>query len=493
VKARNIKYGSNSPLSVPLTIRGKALITQMFSEEHTSQQNERLKTRSKSPQRLGRVFVILPLLLLLAIGTAHAQTNATAQPLQLNLHQAIELALKQNPSVQIAGLNLAESQKDSAIARSALLPQADFNVSDRAIRANIRAGIGLTIPGVPEAVGPFQVFQAGSNFSAPVFDLSLWRRWQASRKNILSADAQRQSVREQIVLLVVSQYLASLHAGAQVAASQSQVDLAQALFDQTSDLQKNGVATGVDALRANVELQNEKQRLIVAQANQQIALYGLSKLLDLDPQQKIVLDDQTSFFQTPEISADESLAQAYQARPEMRALLAEQQSLEYQKRADSESRWPALVFSGDYEQEGLSSSTVIPTYVYEAGISLPLFTGGRIHNEIARDDLEVRKIQQSVTDERNQIALDVRTAIAELDSARNQVQVANLGVDLANQEVQQSRDRFKAGVADNIEVVTAQDALARANENQISALYQYNQSRADLAHAIGRIEFLYNK
>jgi outer membrane protein TolC len=105
----------------------------------------------------------------------------------------------------------------------------------------------------------------------------------------------------------------------------------------------------------------------------------------------------------------------------------------------------------------------------------------------------VRKIQQSVTDERNQIALDVRTAIAELDSARNQVQVANLGVDLANQEVQQSRDRFKAGVADNIEVVTAQDALARANENQISALYQYNQSRADLAHAIGRIEVLYNK
>ncbi|HKV27609.1 MAG TPA: TolC family protein [Candidatus Acidoferrales bacterium] len=429
----------------------------------------------------------------MTIRIAHAQARAASQPLQLNLHQAIELALKQNPSVQIAGLNLAESQKDSAIARSALLPQADFNVSDRAIRANIRAGIGLTIPGVPEAVGPFQVFQTGSNFSAPVFDLSLWRRWQASRKDVLSTDAQRQSVREQIVLLVVSQYLASLRAGAQAQAAQSQVDLAQALYDQTSDMQKNGVATGVDALRANVELQNEKQRLIVAQTNRQITLYGLSKLLNLDPQQQIVLDDQTSFFETPEISADESLAQAYQRRPEMRALLAEQQSLEYRKRADSESRWPALTFSGDYEQEGLSSSTIIPTYVYVAGITMPLFTGGRIHNEIARDSLEVRKIQQSITDERNQIALDVHTAIAELESARNQVQVANLGVDLANQEVQQSRDRFKAGVADNIEVITAQDALARANENQISALYQYNQSRADLARAIGRIELLYNK
>lgn len=479
-------------MAISSTIRGKAPITQMVSEEHTSKRNEGL-TNSNSPRGRGRVLLTLPLLLLLGLRVAQAQTNTGAQPLQLNLHQAIELALKQNPGVQIAGLNLAESQKDSAIARSALLPQADFNVSDRAIRANIRAGIGLTIPGVPEAVGPFQVFQTGSNFSAPVLDLSRWRRWQASRKNILSADAQRQSVREQIVLLVVSQYLASLHAGAQAQAAQSQVDLAQALYDQTSDMQKNGVATGVDALRANVELQNEKQRLIIAQTDQQIALYGLSKLLNLDPQQKIVLDDQTSFFETPEISADESLAQAYQARPEMRALLAEQQALEYEKRADSESRWPALTFSGDYEQQGLSSSTIIPTYVYQAGVTMPLFTGGRIHNQIARDDLEVRKLQQSVADERNQIALDVRTAIAELDSARNQVQVANLGVDLANQEVQQSRDRFKAGVADNIEVVTAQDSLARANENQISALYQYNQSRADLARAIGRIELLYSK
>ncbi len=464
----------------------------MFSEEQTSKRNQRSKPCLKSLQRGARLIAFL-LLLVLTITAAHSQAIAPSQPLRLNLHQAIELALKQNPSVQIAGLNLAESRKDSAIARSALLPQADFNVSDRAIRSNIRAGIGLTIPGVPEAVGPFQVFQAGSNFSAPVFNLSLWRRWQASRKTILSADAQRQSVREQIVLLVVSQYLSSLHAGAETQAAQSQVDLAQALYDQTSDMEKNGVATGVDALRANVELQNEKQRLIVAQTNQQIALYGLSKLLNLDPQQKIILDDQTSFFETPEISADESLAQAYQTRPEMRALLAERQSLEYQKRADSESRWPALAFSGDYEQQGLSSSTIIPTYVYQAGITMPLFTGGRIHNQIARDALEVQKIRQNITDERNQIALDVHTAIAELDSARNQVQVANLGVDLANQEVQQSRDRFKAGVADNIEVVTAQDALARANENQISALYQYNQSRADLAHAIGRIELLYNK
>lgn len=455
-------------------------------------QDQHRNPPAKSTDRLRRLFLV-PFLTLLVFTSARAQGNSSKPPLELNLQQAVRIALKQNPNVQIAALNFAQSQKESGIARSALLPQADFNVSDRVIRANIRTSLGFSIPGLPEHAGPFQVFQTGADFSAPVFDLSLWRRWQASRKTVLSSDAQRQSVREQIVLLVVSQYLASLRAGAEEHATKSEVDLAQALYEQAADMQKHGVATGVDTLRANVELQNEKQALIVAQTNERITLYGLSKLLNLDPGQKIILDDQKSFFQTPKISADESLAEAYQTRPEMKALLAEQQSAEYQKRADSESRLPVLDFSGNYEQQGLSSSTVIPTYVYQAGITLPLFTGGRIHDEIARDNLKVRELQQRVIEERNQIALDVRTAIVEMDSARNQVTVANLGVDLAQQEIQQSRDRFKAGVADNIEVVTAQDALARAHENQISALYQYNQSRANLARAIGRMELLYNK
>ncbi|MFZ0641029.1 MAG: TolC family protein [Candidatus Acidiferrales bacterium] len=451
------------------------------------------KSRAARPLRRVRFGFVFLLVVVVAIIAAQAHGQQLPATMQLNLQQAVQIALKQNPSVQIAVLNLAESHKESNIALSQLLPQADFNVSDRAIRENIQAAIGLTFPGIPQAAGPFQVFQFGSNFSAPIFDLSLWRQWQGSKENISSADAQRLSVREQIVLLVVSQYLTSLRSSAEISAAQAEVDLAQALYDQASDMEKHGAATGVDVLRANVELQNEKQLLIIAQTNQQIALYGLAKLLNIGPMQKITLSDQMTFFETPDVSMDQSMADAYQSRPEMKQLLAQQQSLEYQKAADSDSRLPALRFDGNYEQQGISTSTVIPTYVYEAGISLPLFTGGRIHAEIARDDLELKKINQTLQDERNEIALEVETASAQLESARNQVQVANLGDDLAKEEVRQSRDRFQAGVADNIEVVTAQNALARADENRIAALYQYNQSRADLAHAIGRIELLYTK
>lgn len=421
------------------------------------------------------------------------QSQPAPGTVELNLPHAVQMALKQNPSVQIAVLNLAESHKQSDIALSQLLPQADLNLSDRAVRENIQAAIGLSVPGFPQAVGPFQVFQYGSDFSAPVFDLSLWRQWQASRKNISGADAQQLSVREQIVLLVVSQYLTSLRSTAEISAAQAEVDLAQALYDQASDMEKHGAATSVDVLRANVELQNEKQLLIVAQTNQKVALYGLAKLLNLDSQEKISLSDQITFFQTPDINVDESLADAYKSRPEMKQLMAQEQALRYQKDADQESRLPALTFVGNFEEQGISSNTTVPTYVLQAGISLPLFTGGRIRAQVVRDKLEMKKIDESLQDERSQIALEVQTAVAQLESARNQVQVANLGDDLAKQEVSQSQDRFRAGVADNIEVISAQDALARADENKIAALYEYNQSRANLAHAIGRIELLYNK
>jgi outer membrane protein TolC len=124
---------------------------------------------------------------------------------------------------------------------------------------------------------------------------------------------------------------------------------------------------------------------------------------------------------------------------------------------------------------------------------MPLFTGGRIHAEVVRADLEIKRLDQQKDDLRNQIALDVKTALLNLQSARNEVEVANLGVQLSKEEVDQARDRFKAGVANNIEVIQAQDSLARANDNQIAALYRFNQARADLARSIGQMEKVYSR
>jgi outer membrane protein TolC len=327
----------------------------------------------------------------------------------------------------------------------------------------------------------------------PIFDLTAWRRWQASKENVTGFQAQNVTAREENVQLVVSQYLGSLRAAASVKAAQSRVDLAKALADQATDLLRNGAGTRIDSLRANVQYQNEQQRLIDAQTELKTSLFGLARLLNLGPQQTIELADESAFFQTQQFDADNSLDRALAQRPEIKALASQIRSQEIQKQESQAQRLPRLSLSGSWTLEGLTPTSMIPSYQYQAGLEIPLFTGGRIQAQTATADLELKKLAQQQTELRNRIALEVKTAVAQLESARNQVDVANLGVNLAQEEVTQARDRFQAGVTNNIEVITAQDELARANDNQIVALYRYNQARADLAHATGQMESLYSK
>jgi len=421
--------------------------------------------------------------------------NAPTQVLRLTLDQAVGLALKQNPTAQIAIMQAAQSEQDKNIARADLLPQASANISDEAQKVNLRAEFGgkAPFPGFPATLGPYQIFSAGPSFGMPVFDLTLWRRYQAARNTLNSSKANSLSTREQVILLVVSQYIGTLRAVANVEASQSRVSLAQALYDQAADLQKEGVGTGIDTLRANVELQNEKQRLIEAETDRETSQFALSRLLNLDPRQAIELADSLSFYDTPQPEVEPSMDLALASRQEWKALESQIKAAGYQKKAAQDSRLPYLRFDGELAYVGTSGNTALPTRTYQASVNMPLFTGGRIHAETVRADLEIKKLEQQKDDLRNQIALDVKTALLSLQSARNEVQVANLGVQLSNEEVDQARDRFKAGVANNIEVIQAQDSLARANDNQIVALYRFNQARADLARAIGQMEKVYSK
>lgn len=479
----------------------QAIVEEISASDEATSSAEKTAKKSKGAPI---IFYVIFFSLLGFPVCGRAQQNASPLPatppagtMRLSLVQAVELALKQNPTQQIAVLNAAESVEDKNITRADLLPQAKLGVADSANRVNLRAEFGGK-PLVPQAqlpghIGPYQLFSAGPSFGATIFDLSLWKRYQAARANVTGSRADSLSTREQVILLVVSQYIGSLRAVANVEASHSRVLLAQALYDQAADLQKEGVGTGIDTLRANVELQNEKQVLIEAENDRDASIFGLSKLLNLDPRQKLELADSLSFFETPQPEVDSSIDQALVTRQEWKAILAQEKAAGYEKQAAQYERLPSLRFDGYWNYYGTSISNGIPTYQYQASFNVPIFTGGRIKAEVAKSDIELQKLEQQKADLRNQIALDVKTSLLNLQSARNEVQVADLGVQLAHEEVGQARDRFQAGVANNIEVISAQDSLSRANDNQIAALYRFNQARADYARAIGQMEKTYAK
>jgi outer membrane protein TolC len=448
--------------------------------------------RQRTNSNANRIAQIVGALVLLHGLALHAQ-SAPPAALRLTLREAVSIALRQNPQVAIANLNLAESQESRTIARAALLPNASFNASESVARGSLAATLGKTIPGFPAHYGPFWTTQAGPGFSAPVFDLTLWEKWRASKENVSASAAQQTTAREQNAQLVVSQYLAGLRAEAGVSAAKSRVELAKALLDLATDQQQAGVGTRIDTLRANVQYQNEVQRYSEAETQYRVALYGLSRLLNLDPEQTVELADAASFFETPPFNSSQTIAAAYEQRPEIKAVEAQIRSAGFDKRAAATERLPRLSVNGSWNLQGLTPTTMIPAYQFSAAVEMPLFTGGRIQAETATADLEIRKLEQTQRDLRNQVAQEVKTALAQLESARVQVEASNLGVKLAKEEVVQAQDRFRAGVANNIEVITGQDELARANDNQIAALFSYNQARADLARATGQVEALYSK
>jgi outer membrane protein TolC/ABC-type transporter Mla MlaB component len=472
----------------------QAIVKEIVGQEKSSARNDNVSDK-KTPI----IFYLLLFGLLMGASGVRAQQQSPpappvdGAPLKLTLDRAVSLAVKQNPTAQIAVLQAAQAVQDKNIARAGLLPQADLQTYDAVRRSNIQAQLGINIPGFPQHIGPINIFNAGPTFGMPVFDLNLWNRYRSAKAGANASRENSNSTREQVILLVVSQYIGTLRAMATVEAAQSRVELAQALYDQAADLQKEGVGTGIDTLRANVELQNEKQTLLVAQTDRDASLFGLSKLLNLDPRQEIQLEDSLSFFDTPQPEVDPSIDEALAVRPEWKALLEQSKAAEFDKKASQDLRLPTLRVDGNWAYQGTRLNNGIPVYNYQATMDVPLFTGGRTHAEIVKSDLQLKVLNEQKADLRNQIALDVKTALLNLKSARNQVEVANLGIQLSKEEVDQARDRFKAGVANNIEVIQAQDALARANDNQIAALYRFNQARADFARSIGQMEKVYAK
>ena len=420
--------------------------------------------------------------------TDNGASNSTLAWVPLSLREAVQLALKQNPEEMVARIQVEQGRRESDRALANLLPQAAIDSRVSIWRFNLQSFLAGHTPSV---IGPFQTLDSGGSFSQNALNLPLIRQYQSSRQNITTAKAVLSGTREGIVSAVVTSYLLVLRAKATLDAAEVRRKLAQRLFDQAVQLEKNGVGTGLDTLRANVELQNEVQREIDASSSVQTTSYSLADLLSLPPGKEVETIDAMEYNQISAINGDALIQRAYQQRPELLAIASEQRAALLATKAASEQRLPSITFQGTYFEEGRVFKDSIPSYQYAGTLHIPLWTSGRISAEIAEAKLQERRLDEQKHGIANAVLQQVRTAIEQLQSSSSAVEVADHAFDLAKQEVAQAQRRFAAGVSTNIDVITAQDELARASDNQIEALYRYNQSRADLARATGDAESVY--
>lgn len=244
--------------------------------------------------------------------SAQQPSAGSTGSLQLTMKEAVQLALKQNPQRIIAQLLVSESDRNSQIARSNLLPQAHLEGHGSINQYNFQS-IERIEP--RKAAGPFQVIEAGPAFSQTILNLPLFRGYQIGREGTREARADEQTTHENVVTAVVDQYLLVLRALATRDAANARVVLAQRLYEQASELQKTGIGLNIDTLRANVELQNERQNLIDAETLTHTTRYGLAELLDLPRDQALEVTDRLDFYDLPVLEKEVLLNEALRSRP----------------------------------------------------------------------------------------------------------------------------------------------------------------------------------
>ena len=408
--------------------------------------------------------------------------------LKLSLKDAIDRGLKNNLGALLDSQDTRAARGERWQSLSGLLPHLTTSSYMERQQINLAAFGFSGFPGIPTIVGPFSLFDARAYLNAPVLDLQALRNIRASSWNVRAAEYTYREARDLVVLAVGNAYLQVNADAAQVSATQAEVNTAQALYQQAADQLHAGLSPRIDALRAQVELKSRQQQLLAAQNQLQTDKLKLARVIGLPSGQGFEVTDKTPYSPLEGINADEALTRAYANRPDFKSAEASVRAAEQSRRAIVAERYPTVGFGANFGDIGLSLPNSHETFAIQGTLSIPVFQGGKVRGELLQADAALRKKKDQLADLRAQIDYQVRTALMNLKTAEDQVQVAKSNEDLANQTLEQARDRFKAGVADNIEVVEAQESVANADQTYISSLYSHNLAKVSLAQAMGIAE-----
>ena len=414
--------------------------------------------------------------------------QVTPGVLRLSVKEAVQRGLKYN-----LGLLLSEDQAQAARGarwktQSDLLPNLVLGVRESAQQINLLA-FGIAPPaGSPAVVGPFGVFDARAFLTQPVLDIHALQRARQESQNVQAATWNYRSAREVVVLVVGGSYLQALAGAARRDAVQVQFQTAQALYQQAVDLKKAGVVAGIDVLRAQVEMQAQQQRLLATSNDYEKQKLSLARVIGLPVAQQFELGDKVPFEAAPEITLEPALEVAYRNRADYQAAMSLARAAEAGKKAAQGEALPSLQLTGDYGTLGPRPTDSHGTFSATAALRVPIFQGGKVRGDVLQADALLKQRQSELDDLRGRIEFEVRAALLDLRATGEQVQVAKSTMKLAQEQLKQAQDRFAAGVANNLDVVQAQESLATAEENYISSLNLFNFAKLSLARAMGSAE-----
>ncbi|MGC2248719.1 MAG: TolC family protein [Terriglobales bacterium] len=423
-----------------------------------------------------------------------AEAKLTPGVIPLTFTDAIERALRNNLAGLLSEYNTIDARGEKWKQLSDLLPNVNGDVQETEQKMSLEAlGFGKFPKGggfgnIPPTIGPFSYFDVRASGTQRLFDWNAIQKYRSSMMGENIARFSLQDARDLVVLATGNAYLQTIAGAARVETAQAQVDTAKALYNKAVAQQQAGVAPAIDTLRAQVEYQSRRQQLIAASNDFAKQKLSLARIIGLAPGQEFTLASKSAYEPFPIPDLQTSIQRAYSFRSDYKAAHDRLVAAELERSAAVAGYFPTLDVAGNYGEIGPAPGSVLPTYQIVGTLSIPIFQGGKVHSDVLKADARLREAQAQLADIKGQIDQDIRNAILDLKSSADQVEVAQSSVNLAEQALAQSRDRFTAGVTDNLEVIQAQEAVATAHENLISSLYLHNIAKVSYARALGRAE-----
>jgi outer membrane protein TolC len=435
----------------------------------------------------------LLLLLVLTATFASAQGRPTLPP-QLTLTQALEIALLNSTAIREAQANLDRTSGQYEQSRAALLPQLTLSARQSYQTINLQ-GFGIDLPesSTSGVIGPFGSMDARLMLSMDLLNIASIRSWQSFTSHRDSSRFLLGNAREVVTLNVVGGYLHALRAKAYRDTLTEQTRLANELYQLTADRTRQGVSSELDANRAQQQVNSLEQQRQEAEQGYVAAKLNLANMLQATITDQFEVADDAAYGSGDTVDRTSTLQAALAARPDYLAAEAAVEAAELEVKSIKSTRFPTLRMTVDDGQSGTTPVHNVNTYRVAGRVDFPIFTGGRIRGEIHEAEGNLRESMAVLDKTRSQIEAEVLTAISGVEWAVMEVETSGRNVGLARQEVELTRERFSQGVADNTEVVNAQDRLSRAEDARIRAQYTLGLARANLARAIGGAERAYRR
>ncbi len=412
--------------------------------------------------------------------------EATPDSLQITMLDAIDRGLKYNLGVIGSGEDIRLTRARRLQALADLLPVVNVRPSITEQQTNLAAFGFSGFAGMKNIVGPFTVVDARATLSAPVLDIKSLRRYRAGAEDLKAAGFNLQDARDEVVIVATGLYLQAMTGAARIESARAQVAWSEALFTLATDRKNAGTVPAIDALRAQVEWRAQQQRLIALEGEFEKQKLSLGRAVGLPPGQKFQLADKMPYDPPPAgFTVENVLETAYRLRPDYLAKQAEVRAAEIRKQSASAGRLPTLSFDSNYGVIGPRATEVHGTFGVAAALNIPIYQGGRVEADVMEADARLQTKKSELAALKSRIDAEVRGALLDVRSAFQQVEVARENNTLARQELDQARDRFSAGVTNNLEVVQAQQSVAAAEESYISSLLLFNAAKTFVARARG--------